>query len=111
MIAGGGTGGHISPGIAIADALERSAPDAEVFFILGEEDKIVASEVERQTFETLCGQGYKMEFMECAGKGHTDAALYSFSLQLDWALNCLDGEGIPPEDLCALKDPGECALW
>ena len=85
--------------------------DAEVFFILGEEDKIVASEVERQTFETLCGQGYKMEFMECAGKGHTDAALYSFSLQLDWALNCLDGEGIPPEDLCALKDPGECALW
>ncbi|MFH1865520.1 MAG: undecaprenyldiphospho-muramoylpentapeptide beta-N-acetylglucosaminyltransferase [Candidatus Eisenbacteria bacterium] len=33
MIAGGGTGGHISPGIAIADALERSAPDAEVFFM------------------------------------------------------------------------------
>ena len=33
MIAGGGTGGHISPGIAIADALERSAPGIEVFFI------------------------------------------------------------------------------
>lgn len=33
MIAGGGTGGHISPGIAIADAMERSAPDIEVFFM------------------------------------------------------------------------------
>ncbi len=33
MIAGGGTGGHISPGIAIADALERSAPGIEVFFM------------------------------------------------------------------------------
>jgi UDP-N-acetylglucosamine--N-acetylmuramyl-(pentapeptide) pyrophosphoryl-undecaprenol N-acetylglucosamine transferase len=33
MIAGGGTGGHISPGIAIADALERSEPGVEVFFM------------------------------------------------------------------------------
>jgi UDP-N-acetylglucosamine--N-acetylmuramyl-(pentapeptide) pyrophosphoryl-undecaprenol N-acetylglucosamine transferase len=33
MIAGGGTGGHISPGIAIAEALERSDEGAEVFFM------------------------------------------------------------------------------
>ncbi len=33
MMAGGGTGGHISPGIAIAEALERSAPGIEVFFM------------------------------------------------------------------------------
>jgi UDP-N-acetylglucosamine--N-acetylmuramyl-(pentapeptide) pyrophosphoryl-undecaprenol N-acetylglucosamine transferase len=33
MIAGGGTGGHISPGIAIADALESAAPGIEVFFM------------------------------------------------------------------------------
>ena len=33
MIAGGGTGGHIFPGIAIADAIERLAPAAEVFFM------------------------------------------------------------------------------
>ena len=33
MIAGGGTGGHISPGIAIADALESLAPGVEVFFM------------------------------------------------------------------------------
>lgn len=33
MIAGGGTGGHIFPGIAIADAVERIAPGVEVFFM------------------------------------------------------------------------------
>ncbi len=33
MIAGGGTGGHIFPGIAIADAVERIAPGTEVFFM------------------------------------------------------------------------------
>lgn len=32
MIAGGGTGGHIFPGIAIADAIESESPGSEVFF-------------------------------------------------------------------------------
>ena len=39
MIAGGGTGGHISPGIAIADALERASEGVEVFF-MGRRDSI-----------------------------------------------------------------------
>jgi UDP-N-acetylglucosamine--N-acetylmuramyl-(pentapeptide) pyrophosphoryl-undecaprenol N-acetylglucosamine transferase len=33
MIAGGGTGGHIFPGIAIAEAIEELSPEAEVFFM------------------------------------------------------------------------------
>ncbi len=32
MIAGGGTGGHIFPGVAIAEAVESEAPGADVFF-------------------------------------------------------------------------------
>lgn len=33
VIAAGGTGGHIFPGLALADALRRRAPDAKVSFI------------------------------------------------------------------------------
>ena len=33
VIAGGGTGGHIFPAVAIANALKRQAPDTEILFI------------------------------------------------------------------------------
>jgi UDP-N-acetylglucosamine--N-acetylmuramyl-(pentapeptide) pyrophosphoryl-undecaprenol N-acetylglucosamine transferase len=35
LIAGGGTGGHVYPGIAVAEELRRIRPDAEVLFIGG----------------------------------------------------------------------------
>lgn len=33
MITGGGTGGHIFPAIAVADAIKRLKPDAEFLFV------------------------------------------------------------------------------
>ncbi len=33
IVSGGGTGGHIFPAIAIADAFKRSHPDAEILFV------------------------------------------------------------------------------
>ncbi len=47
IIAGGGTGGHIYPGVAIARALQRLHPDIEVHFVGargGLEEKIVPRE-------------------------------------------------------------------
>jgi UDP-N-acetylglucosamine--N-acetylmuramyl-(pentapeptide) pyrophosphoryl-undecaprenol N-acetylglucosamine transferase len=35
LIAGGGTGGHVYPGIAVAEELKRARPDAEVVFVGG----------------------------------------------------------------------------
>ena len=33
MIAGGGTGGHLFPGVALAEELRRRAPDTEILFV------------------------------------------------------------------------------
>jgi len=60
MIAGGGTGGHIFPGIAIAHEIKRRHPGAEVLFVgteLGLEKKIVPSEGYR--LETISVSGLK----------------------------------------------------
>ncbi len=44
VFAGGGTGGHLSPALAIAQALRMRHPDAEVLFI-GTADRLEASKV------------------------------------------------------------------
>jgi UDP-N-acetylglucosamine--N-acetylmuramyl-(pentapeptide) pyrophosphoryl-undecaprenol N-acetylglucosamine transferase len=41
IFAGGGTGGHLFPAIAIADELKRLVPDAEILFV-GTKDKLEA---------------------------------------------------------------------
>jgi len=50
VIAGGGTGGHIYPGIAIAKGLKRLVPDVRVFFV-GTAEGIEAKVIPREGFE------------------------------------------------------------
>jgi UDP-N-acetylglucosamine--N-acetylmuramyl-(pentapeptide) pyrophosphoryl-undecaprenol N-acetylglucosamine transferase len=49
MIAGGGTGGHVYPGIAIAKEIRRRRPDAELLFV-GTESGLEAKIVPREGF-------------------------------------------------------------
>ncbi|MBI5216148.1 MAG: undecaprenyldiphospho-muramoylpentapeptide beta-N-acetylglucosaminyltransferase [Ignavibacteriae bacterium] len=49
IFAGGGTGGHLFPAIAIADELKRLVPDAELLFI-GTKNKIEARVVPQKEF-------------------------------------------------------------
>lgn len=58
IIAGGGTGGHIYPGVAVAREFQRRDPSAEVVFVgtaHGLETKIIPRE------------GFKLELIEIAG--------------------------------------------
>ena len=50
IIAGGGTGGHIFPAIAIANALKRNAPGLEVLFV-GAKGKMEMEKVPQAGFE------------------------------------------------------------
>lgn len=58
IISGGGTGGHIYPAIAIADALKERYPDAEFLFV-GASD--------RMEMEKVPKAGYKIEGLWIAG--------------------------------------------
>ena len=58
LISCGGTGGHINPGLAIADIIKKAYPDAEFLFAgtpNGMESKLVPQ------------AGYKMEHIKVAG--------------------------------------------
>ncbi|MCW3092663.1 MAG: UDP-N-acetylglucosamine--N-acetylmuramyl-(pentapeptide) pyrophosphoryl-undecaprenol [Ferruginibacter sp.] len=58
IIAGGGTGGHIFPAIAIANAITRLAPNAEILFV-GAKGKM--------EMEKVPMAGYKIEGLDIAG--------------------------------------------
>lgn len=58
IISGGGTGGHVFPAIAIADALKDIAPDTEILFV-GAEGKLEMEKVPKA--------GYRIEGLKVTG--------------------------------------------
>lgn len=62
IIAGGGTGGHIFPAIAIANAIKQMAPDTEILFI-GAKGKMEMEKVPQA--------GYRIEGLDIAGFNRT----------------------------------------
>src|SRR5215218_2504095 len=58
IIAGGGTGGHIFPAIAIANALKKQAPQTEILFV---------GATGRMEMEKVPQAGYKIEGLDIAG--------------------------------------------
>src|ERR671916_484423 len=58
IIAGGGTGGHIFPAVAIANALKIEIPDVEILFV-GAKGKMEMEKVPQA--------GYKIEGIDIAG--------------------------------------------
>jgi UDP-N-acetylglucosamine--N-acetylmuramyl-(pentapeptide) pyrophosphoryl-undecaprenol N-acetylglucosamine transferase len=58
IIAGGGTGGHIFPAIAIANAIKRQQPNAEILFV-GAKGKMEMEKVPQA--------GYKIEGLDITG--------------------------------------------
>ncbi|MBI5473926.1 MAG: undecaprenyldiphospho-muramoylpentapeptide beta-N-acetylglucosaminyltransferase [Ignavibacteriae bacterium] len=60
LFAGGGTGGHLFPGLAIADEIKRRAADANITFI-GTKDKIEARVVPQRgyTFAPIWISGFR----------------------------------------------------
>ncbi len=78
IITGGGTGGHLFPGIALAQALEQTYGNSEILFV-GTERK-----VDRQALANL---GFIVKTIRCHGlKGKSPAEIITALLQLPVAL-------------------------
>ncbi|BCB95858.1 UDP-N-acetylglucosamine--N-acetylmuramyl-(pentapeptide) pyrophosphoryl-undecaprenol N-acetylglucosamine transferase [Dissulfurispira thermophila] len=58
IIAGGGTGGHLYPGIAVAEEIKRRFPDANIIFV-GTDHGIEAKVIPRE--------GYPIKFLKAEG--------------------------------------------
>jgi UDP-N-acetylglucosamine--N-acetylmuramyl-(pentapeptide) pyrophosphoryl-undecaprenol N-acetylglucosamine transferase len=78
MIAGGGTGGHVFPAIAIADAIRALAPDAQFLFV-GANGKMEMERVPKA--------GYRIEGLDIAGI-HRPLNLHNLlrNLRFPWLL-------------------------
>lgn len=96
--------------------LENSLPtssvprvgDRPVLMILGERDEVVNPAAQRRAAETLCEQGYRLELIECANQDHYHAVIASVDRQLDWMADCLAGEQVPAERICAIGPAVQC---
>lgn len=82
--------------------------DVPFLFIVSEKDELVNPTVQRKSFDTLCQQGYKMNYIECQGAGHTNGAVWSLPLQLSWIKERL--EGVPMKNSCQRTAPTCCPL-
>lgn len=77
-------------------------------FQISQLDTLVDAHTERESFEKLCAQGYRLHFLECEGAGHTQGALWSLPEQLSFVRSRL-GRG-PDEAAfeCEPQAPTQC---
>ncbi|OGR08306.1 MAG: undecaprenyldiphospho-muramoylpentapeptide beta-N-acetylglucosaminyltransferase, partial [Deltaproteobacteria bacterium RIFOXYD12_FULL_50_9] len=78
VLTGGGTGGHLFPGIAVAEALLTSFPSGKVMFIG------TGRHIDNKT---LAQRGFQVEAISCQGlKGKSIKAAIASLWQLPWSL-------------------------
>ena len=81
--------------------------DTPTLFVVSGEDTLVAADVVRDDFVNLCGDGYRLEYLECAGASHSEGAVDSLPYQREWVAARLSGETL--EGACVPTEPLDCA--
>lgn len=85
-----------------------TAPGYGILFVLGESDTLVSTPTERVAFQTLCGQGMHMQFLECAGASHTKVTAWALPEIVDFARDRFAGKTPDSAIDCQLADPVTC---
>lgn len=83
--------------------------DGPVLFVLSEGDTLVYTPVIRDDFDRLCSLGYRLEYLECAGAGHAEGAVWSLPEQVEWLEERLAGVPLDPARVCQQSAPIRCS--
>jgi len=95
---------------SFATARARLRSHTPTLFVLGEADDLVDAATERADFDRLCEMGYRLEYLECAGAGHTDAVAWSLPEQIAWLEARLAGEQPSPDQVCHRGPARRCSM-
>lgn len=98
---------YLGMGDLARSAIPRTS-DAPVLLVVGEADQLVVADVVEASVPGLCDAGYDVDFLSCAGAGHTDGAVQSLPYQLDWLAARVRGEPMPDRETCAVDAPVDC---
>jgi dienelactone hydrolase len=88
--------------------LAPKAPGYGVMFVLGEADQLVNPEIERASFDTLCGQGMQMQYLECAGAAHTQATTWALPEIVDFVRDRFAGKAPDAATSCKRAPASRC---
>ena len=81
-------------------------PSYATLVVLGENDDLVTTPIERSAVEGLCAAGVPIEYLECEGAGHIETTLWSLPEIIDFMRARFRGE--TPTDLCTIGAPVRC---
>jgi dienelactone hydrolase len=101
--------GLTTTGIARLNGSANYAPGYGILYILGEEDQLVNTPIERDSFETLCAdQAMPLEFLECAGASHTKTTGWALPDILTYLQAREAGAAPDATRACKLAEPTRC---
>ncbi len=83
--------------------------DTPFMVTYGEMDPLILPAVEKENIPSLCEAGYRLTYVECAGKGHSDGAWAALPAIVRWAEDRLAGVPLDEEGLCVITPPVDCA--
>lgn len=96
----------------VTTTIPRINADSEsygVLFVLGEQDALVHTPLEREAFHTLCSQGMPLSYLECKGAEHVDAVAWSLPETFDFIEARMAGEAFAGSTTCDAELPVECS--
>lgn len=93
-------------------SIERIPSELDSYGILnvfGENDRLVHTPIERVAHEDLCDAGIPLQYLECAGAGHTDATFWAFGEIFEFLEARLAKEVFQAPGSCAPNAPERCS--